>query len=272
MTLGVCKQLLPIYDKPMVYYPLSTLMLAKIREILIISTPEDIGAFKRMLGDGAQWGIQLEYAVQPNPDGLAQAFLIGEKFLADSPAALVLGDNLFYGSGFSKKLVDQSAITDGASIFAYPVADPSQFGVVEFDAQGKAISIIEKPTNPKSNHAVTGLYFYDKNVVDYAKEVQPSERGELEITDLNNIYLALGKLRVEPMTRGMAWLDTGTHDSFLEAAQFIQTLEKRQGLKVGCPEEIAWRMGWISDENLLALGQQLYKSGYGEYLSSLVKD
>ncbi|MEQ9451350.1 MAG: glucose-1-phosphate thymidylyltransferase RfbA [Pseudomonadales bacterium] len=272
VTLGVCKQLLPIYDKPMVYYPLSTLMLAKIREILIISTPEDIGAFKRMLGDGAQWGIQLEYAVQPNPDGLAQAFLIGEKFLADSPAALVLGDNLFYGSGFSKKLVDQSAITDGASIFAYPVADPSQFGVVEFDAQGKAISIIEKPTNPKSNHAVTGLYFYDKNVVDYAKEVQPSERGELEITDLNNIYLALGKLRVEPMTRGMAWLDTGTHDSFLEAAQFIQTLEKRQGLKVGCPEEIAWRMGWISDENLLALGQQLYKSGYGEYLSSLVKD
>jgi len=271
VTHAVCKQLLPIYDKPMIYYPLSSLMLAGIREILVISTPQDTPRFKQMLGDGSQWGLRLEYAVQPSPDGLAQAFLIAENFLAGAPSALVLGDNLFFGSGFTGLLQAATARADGATVFAYPVANPQAFGVVSFDAAGRVLSIEEKPAQPNSRFAVTGLYFYDGTVVERARSLQPSPRGELEITDLNNLYLADGALQVERMARGMAWLDTGTYDSLLEAAHFIQTLEKRQGLKVGSPEEIAWRQGWIDDDALLALAHPLEKSGYGHYLQALLE-
>jgi glucose-1-phosphate thymidylyltransferase len=271
VTHSVCKQLLPIYDKPMIYYPLATLMLAGIREILIISTPQDTPRFQQMLGDGARWGMEIQYAVQPSPDGLAQAFLIGERFLAGAPSALVLGDNLFFGSGFTGLLAAAAARTDGATVFAYRVVNPEAFGVVAFDAEGKATSIEEKPKQPKSRYAVTGLYFYDQDVVSIAKSIKPSPRGELEITDVNNIYLQNGKLDVQVMARGMAWLDTGTHDSLLEAAHFIQTLEKRQGLKVGCPEEIAWRKRWIGDAQLQELAAPLIKSGYGLYLAELLE-
>ena len=271
VTHAVCKQLLPIYDKPMIYYPLATLMLAGIREILIISTPQDTPRFQQMLGDGTRWGMEIQYAVQPSPDGLAQAFLIGEQFLAGAPSALVLGDNMFFGSGFTGLLERASARKDGATVFAYRVTNPEAFGVVAFDAQGKATSIEEKPKQPKSRHAVTGLFFYDEDVVSVAKSIKPSPRGELEITDVNNVYLQRGKLDVQVMARGMAWLDTGTHDSLLEAAHFIQTLEKRQGLKVGCPEEIAWRKGWVSDSQLQQLAAPLLKSGYGQYLMDLLE-
>jgi len=271
VTHAVCKQLLPIYDKPMIYYPLSTLMLAGIRDVLVISTPQDTSRFQQMLGDGQQWGMSLQYAVQPSPDGLAQAFLIGEPFIDGAPSALVLGDNMFFGSGFSGLLNSAAARTDGATVFAYRVSNPEAFGVVAFDANGKATSIEEKPKAPKSRFAVTGLYFYDSDVVSVAKSIKPSPRGELEITDVNNAYLQRGKLEVQTMARGMAWLDTGTHDSLLEAAHFIQTLEKRQGLKVGCPEEIAWRQRWIDDEQLTKLAAPLAKSGYGLYLRELLE-
>ena len=271
-TQVVSKQLLPIFDKPMIYYPLSTLLLAGIRDILIISTPQDTPRFEQLLGDGSQWGINLTYAVQPSPDGLAQAFLIGEHFIGDAPSALVLGDNIFYGHDFAGLLQDSTAKTDGATVFAYAVNDPERYGVVEFDAQWRAISLEEKPKAPKSRYAVTGLYFYDRHVVELAKQVKPSARGEFEITDLNRLYLEQGTLSVKTMGRGYAWLDTGTHESMLEASQFISTIESRQGLKVACPEEISWRNGWIDDAQLEQQAQQLGKSGYGQYLQGLLRD
>lgn len=271
-TLAISKQLLPVYDKPMIYYPLSTLMLAGIRDILIISTPQDTPRFEQLLGDGSQWGLNLNYAVQASPDGLAQAFLIGEDFLGNDLSALVLGDNIYHGHDFQDLLSNAMAREQGGSVFAYHVHDPERYGVVDFDGAGKAISLEEKPLKPKSNYAVTGLYFYDRDVVEIAKSIQPSPRGELEITDLNQIYLNRGDLSVEIMGRGYAWLDTGTHDSLLEASQFIATLEKRQGLKVACPEEIAYRQKWISAEQLEKLAAPLAKNGYGQYLQRLLVD
>lgn len=270
-TLAISKQLLPVYDKPMIYYPLSTLMLAGMRDVLIISTPQDMPRFQQLLGDGSAWGMNLQYAVQPSPDGLAQAFIIGDSFIGHSPSALVLGDNIYYGHDFQPLLKSASAQTTGATVFAYHVTDPERYGVVEFDREGRAISIEEKPKVPKSNFAVTGLYFYDSQVVDMAKAVKPSARGELEITTVNQTYLQQGQLNVQTMGRGYAWLDTGTHDSLLDASQFIATLERRQGLKVACPEEIAWRNGWIDDEQLHQLAQPLIKNGYGQYLRAVLK-
>ena len=271
-TLAISKQLLPVFDKPMIYYPLSTLMLAGMRDILIISTPQDTPRFQQLLGDGSQWGLNLQYAVQPSPDGLAQAFLIGEAFIDNQHSALVLGDNIFYGHDFHHLLANAMARTQGASVFAYHVHDPERYGVAEFDAQGKVLSLEEKPEQPKSNYAVTGLYFYDNQVVDLAKTLKPSPRGELEITDLNRLYLEHGRLSVEIMGRGYAWLDTGTHESLLDASQFIATLENRQGLKVACPEEIAFRQGWIDAGQLEALAQPLTKNGYGQYLLRILKE
>ena len=271
-TLSVSKQLLPIYDKPMIYYPLTTLLLAGIRDILIISTPQDTPRFEQLLGDGSKWGINLQYAIQPSPDGLAQAFVIGAGFIGNDNSALVLGDNIFYGHDFHQILGHADQRSAGATVFAYHVHDPERYGVAEFDATGKVLSLEEKPKQPKSNYAVTGLYFYDNQVVDLARNLKPSPRGELEITDLNRLYLDQGQLDVEIMGRGYAWLDTGTHDSLLEAGQFIATIEKRQGLKVACPEEIAFRQGWITPEQLAALAQPLAKNGYGQYLLRLLAE
>lgn len=271
ITMGVSKQLLPVYDKPMIYYPLSVLMLAGISEILIISTPEDLPGYQKLLGTGEQFGIQLSYAIQPSPDGLAQAFIIGEKFIGDDSVCLVLGDNIFHGPNFSEKLTQAVKRNKGATVFGYLVHDPERFGVVEFDETGRAISIEEKPENPKSSYAVTGLYFYDNAVVSIAKDVKPSERGELEITSVNNAYLERGDLHVEKLGRGFAWLDTGTHDSLLEASSYVQTIEHRQGLKVASLEEIAWRNGWINDDQLKAEGDKFKKTQYGQYLLNLLK-
>jgi glucose-1-phosphate thymidylyltransferase len=272
VTQVVSKQLLPVYDKPMIYYPLCTLMLAGIRDILLISTPEDTPRFVQLLGDGARWGLNLSYAVQPSPDGLAQAFIIGRDFVGADPSALVLGDNIFYGHDLQSQLLRASARTHGATVFAYTVADPERYGVAEIDAAGRVLSLEEKPARPKSRYAVTGLYFYDQQVLDIARDLKPSARGELEITDVNKAYLALQDLTCEVMGRGMAWLDTGTHDSLLEASQYIETIERRQGLKIACPEEIAWRLGWIDDASLEVLGNALAKSGYGQYLLALLRD
>ena len=271
-TLVVSKQLLPVYDKPMIYYPLSALMLAGINDVLVISTPQDTPRFQELLGDGSAWGMTLEYAVQPRPEGLAQAFIIGADFVGDGPSALVLGDNIFYGHDLARRLQAADANAAGATVFAYPVADPERYGVVEFDAAGRAKSLEEKPSRPRSRYAVTGLYFYDGQVVGIARGLEPSARGELEITDVNRAYLERGGLTVEILGRGDAWLDTGTHDSLIEAGQFIQSLEKRQGLKICCPEEIAWRNGWIDDRQLEALAGRLAKSGYGEYLRGIMTD
>jgi len=271
-TLSVSKQLLPVYDKPMIYYPLSTLLLAGIRDILVISTPQDTPRFEQLLGNGSQWGLNLSYAVQPSPDGLAQAFTIGANFIGSDPSALVLGDNIFYGHDFQSLLLNAGRVEFGASVFAYHVQDPERYGVAEFDTSGRVLSLEEKPKIPKSNYAVTGLYFYDNQVVDLARSLKPSARGELEITDLNNLYLQRAQLRVEIMGRGYAWLDTGTHDSLLDASQYIATMERRQGLKVACPEEICFRAGWIDAEQLERLAQPLLKNGYGQYLKNLLKE
>ncbi|WP_039749439.1 glucose-1-phosphate thymidylyltransferase RfbA [Solimonas variicoloris] len=271
LTHSVSKQLMPVYDKPMIYYPISTLMLAGIRDILVITTPRDVAAFQHLLGDGSRWGMNFSYAEQPSPDGLAQAFIIGEDFLGNSPACLILGDNIYHGHGLPELMARADARSEGATIFGYWVRDPERYGVVEFAADGRAVDIVEKPENPRSHYAVTGLYFYDNDIVSVAKQVRPSPRGELEITDVNKAYLAKGSLHVELMGRGFTWLDTGTHESLLDAANFIHVMQARQGLQIACPEEISWRAGWISDEELLKQAAPLRKNGYGRYLASLVE-